>query len=288
MSTIKHSEAKLKQIEFYCEVLFPELETIFEEFSDSFDEISNEVSSILDEIDSVKWTFIDWVNGSITTYSELEGNDFLWSEDEDQERDINANDFDEWFDDRIEILEDHLSALKTNSKEIGVLDDFEKTFKKSNDLFELQKSILINDKDLFKSVLDKQVELNLEFMFSTPLQLAITEENEFFIKELINSGADINLVINDQTPLSFAITYDKFSSTNLLLKLGADLYETKTNPPFHTACMSSQDNAIKIIELFFELKDFDFNYKNSFDQTGLQVADDYGNTEIAEFIKKNL
>jgi len=257
MSTIKHSEAKLKQIEFYCEVLFPELETIFEEFSDSFDEISNEVSSILDEIDSVKWTFIDWVNGSITTYSELEGNDFLWSEDEDQERDINAN-------------------------------DFEKTFKKSNDLFELQKSILINDKDLFKSVIDKQVELNLEFMFSTPLQLAITEENEFFIKELINSGADINLVINDQTPLSFAITYDKFSSTNLLLKLGADLYETKTNPPFHTACMSSQDNAIKIIELFFELKDFDFNYKNSFDQTGLQVADDYGNTEIAEFIKKNL
>jgi len=288
MSTIKHSEVKLKQIEFYCEFLFPELEAIFEEFPNSFDEISNEVSSILDEIDSVKWTFIDWVNRSITTYGELEGNDFLWSEDEDQERDINVNDFDEWFDDRIEILEDHLSALEKKSKEIGVLDDFEKTFKKSNDLFKLQKSILINDKDLFNSLLAKQVDLNLEFMFSTPLQLAITEENDFFIKELINSGADINLVINDQTPLSFAITYDKFSSTDLLLKLGADLYETKTNPPFHTACMSSQDNAIKILELFFKLKDFDFNYKNSFEQTGLQVADDYGNTEIAEFIKKNL
>ena len=288
MKTIKHSESKLKQIEFYCEVLFPELEAVFEEFPDSFDEISNEVSSILDEIDSVKWTFIDWVNGSITTYGELEGNDFLWSEDEDRERNINVNDFDEWFDDRIEILKDHLSVLEKKSKEIGILDDFEKTFKKSNDLFKLQKSILINDKDLFNSLLAKQVDLNLEFMFSTPLQLAITEENDFFIKELINSGADINLVINDQTPLSFAITYDKFSSTDLLLKLGADLYETKTNPPFHTACMSSQDNAIKILELFFKLKDFDFNYKNSFEQTGLQVADDYGNTEIAEFIKKNL
>ena len=288
MSTIKHSEVKLKQIEFYCEFLFPELEVIFEEFPDSFDEISNEVSSILDEIDSVKWTFIDWVNGSITTYGELEGNDFLWSEDEDRERNINVNDFDEWFDDRIEILKDHLSVLEKKSKEIGILDDFEKTFKKSNDLFKLQKSILINDKDLFNSLLAKQVDLNLEFMFSTPLQLAITEENEFFIKELINSGADINLVINDQTPLSFAITYDKLNSTNLLFKLGADLYETKTNPPFHTACMNYQDNAIKILELFFKLEDFDFNYKNSFEQTGLQVADDYGNNEIAEFIKKNL
>lgn len=136
-------------------------------------------------------------------------------------------------------------------------------------------------------LLDKGAEVNVKNnrYGSTPLTIAAGKcDDTQVIRVLLDHGADVRMRNRGgDTPLLLAVKHGNQHTVEMLLRAGAEINEQNEG---YTALMIAARRGYSGIVALLIARKADVNFQNKSGETALSLAQNYGQPEVAELLKK--
>lgn len=102
------------------------------------------------------------------------------------------------------------------------------------------------------------------------------------LRSLIASGADVNAWAKGKTPLIVAVENISLEAVKLLINAGADVNAWNSKSPLMIA---AENKSLEIVKLLINAG-AEVNAKDNAGRTALAIAEEYGNSELVQILKK--